>query len=65
MRKLSLVLHIVKEAVKFCDPVSNRPEMISITEDLRKSVRSALSAYKDHLEEEKEMAERKKEEARK
>ena len=63
--KTIIGLHIVKEAVKFFDPVSNRPEMIPITEDLKKSVRSAHSAYKAHLEEEKEMAERKKEEARK
>ena len=35
--------------------------MIPITEDLKKLVRSAHSAYKAHLEEEKEMAERKKE----
>ena len=62
--KTMIGLHIVKEAVKFFDPVSNRPEMISLTEDLKKSVRSAHSACKAHLEEEKEMAERKKEEAK-
>ena len=39
--------------------------MIPITEDLKKSIRSAHSAYKAHLEEEMEIAERKKEEARK
>ena len=55
--KTIIGLHIVKEAVKFFDLVSNRPEMIPITEDLKKSVRSAHSAC---LEEEKEMAERKK-----
>ena len=63
--KTIIGLHIVKEAVKFFDPVSDRPEMIPITEDLKKSVRSVHSAYKAHLEEERIMAERKKEEARK
>ena len=28
-------LHVVKEAVRFFDPVSNQPEKIAITDDLR------------------------------
>ena len=51
--KTIISLHISKETVKFFDPVSNRPEMIPITEYLKKSVRSAHLAYKAHLEEER------------
>ena len=36
--KTIIGLHIVKEAIRFFDPVSNRPEMIPITEDVKKSV---------------------------
>ena len=56
VEKSIIGLHIVKEVAKFLDPVSNRPEMIPVTEDLKKSIRSAHSAYKACLEEEKEMA---------
>ena len=31
---------VVKEAVRFYDPVSNKPEKIPITEELKKQVRS-------------------------
>ena len=39
--------------------------MIPVTEELKRSVRQAHSAYRDHLEKEKEEKERKREEARK
>ena len=56
-------LHIVKEAVRFFDPASSQPEKIPVTQDLKKSVRAAHSAYRERLEQENE--EKKKEEARK
>ena len=65
MRKLSLHFILSKKLLHCLIQSSNRPEMMPITEDLKKSVRSAHSAYKACLEEEKEMAERKKEVARK
>ena len=40
-------LHVVKEAVRFYDPVHSRVEMIPITQELKKSVRTAYSAYKE------------------
>ena len=43
-------LRVVKEAVRFFDPVSNQPEKIAITDDLRRFVRNAHAAYKERLE---------------
>ena len=47
-------LHIIKDAVRFHDPVSNSAEMIQMTQDLRKSVRSPHLAYKANQESRKE-----------
>ena len=47
-------LRVVKEAVRFFDPVSNQPEKIVITDDLRRFVRNAHAAYKERLERERE-----------
>ena len=58
-------LHVIKDAVRFFnDPELSRPQMIPVTEELKRSVRQAHSAYRDHLEKEKE-EERKRKEARK
>ena len=38
----------------FCDPVSNRVEMIPMTQDLKKSARSAHLEYKANLKRGKE-----------
>ena len=46
-------LHVLKDAVRFFDPVSNQPERIPITQDLKQSVKLAHSAYKECLEAEK------------
>ena len=55
-------LHVVKEAVRFFDPVSNQPEKIAITDDLRRFVRNAHAAYKERLEREREDEEKKRQE---
>ena len=52
-------LHVIKDAVRFYDPELSRPQMIPVTEELKRSVRQAHSAYRDHLEKEKEEKERK------
>ena len=44
----------MKEAVRFFDPVSNQPEKIIITDDMRRSVKSAHAMYRECLEREKE-----------
>ena len=46
-------LHVLKDAVRFLDPVSNQPERIPITQDLKQSVKVAHSSYKECLEAEK------------
>ena len=51
-------LHVLKDAVRFFDPVSNQPERIPITQDLKQSVKLAHSAYKECLEAEKREAKR-------
>ena len=56
-------LHVVKEAVRFYDPV-HRVEMIPITQELKKSVRTAYSASKEQLQREREEEEKRKEEAK-
>ena len=56
-------LRVVKEAVRFFDPVSNQPEKIIITDDMRRSVKSAHAKYREWLEREKEDKEEKKREA--
>ena len=43
----------MKEAVRFFDPVSNQPESI-ITDDMRRSVKSAHAMYREWLEREEE-----------
>ena len=40
-------LHVVKEAVRFYDSVHSRIEMIPTTQELKKSVRTAYSTYKE------------------
>ena len=47
-------LWLLKDAVKFSDPVNCRPEKVPITKELRKSVRFGHSAYRARLDEEKE-----------
>ena len=47
-------LHVIKDAVRFYDPELSRPQMIPVTEELKRSVRQAHSAYRDHIEKEKE-----------
>ena len=46
-------LHVLKDAVRFFDPISNQPERIPITQDLKQSVKLAHLAYKECLEAEK------------
>ena len=55
-------LRIVKEAVRFFDLVSNQPEKIAITDDLKRFVRNAHAAYKERLEREREDEEKKRQE---
>ena len=55
-------LRVVKEAVRLFDPVSNQPEKIAITDDLRRFVRNAHAAYKERLEREREDEEKKRQE---
>ena len=57
-------LHVVNEAVRFFDPVHSRVEMIPITQELKKSVRTAYSAYKEQLQREREEEEKRKKEAK-
>ena len=47
-------LRLLKDAVKFHNPVNYRPEKIPVTEEMRKYIRLAHSAYKARLDEEKE-----------
>ena len=47
-------MRLLKDAVKFHDPVNCRPEKIPVTKEMRKSVRFAHSAYKVRAGEEKE-----------
>ena len=46
-------LHVLKDAVRFFDQVSNQPERIAITQDLKWSVKLAHSDYKECLEAER------------
>ena len=55
-------LRVVKEAVRFFDPVSNQPEKIAITDDLRRFVGNAHVAYKERLERERKDEEKKRQE---
>ena len=52
-------LRVVKEAVRFFDPVSNQPKKIAIIDDLRRFVRNTHAAYKERLEREREDEEKK------
>ena len=47
-------MRLLKDAVKFHEPVNCRPEKIPVTKEMRKSARLAHSAYKVRLDEEKE-----------
>ena len=47
-------LRLLKDAVKFHDPVNCRPEKVSVTKEMRKYVRLAHSVYKARLDQEKE-----------
>ena len=47
-------LRLLKDAVKFHDPVNCRPEKIPVTKEMKKSVHLAHLAYKARLDEEKE-----------
>ena len=58
--KTILGLHVIKDAVRFYDPELSRPQMIPVTEELKRSVRQAHSAYRDHLEKEREREEARK-----
>ena len=42
-------LRIVKEAVRFYDPVNGQPENLAITKELKRSVRFAHTAYQARL----------------
>ena len=55
-------LRLVKEAVRFHDPVNFAPENIPITKELKLSVRSAHAAYQLRLEEEKVKFQKRKDE---
>lgn len=57
-------LHIVKEAVRFFDPDSMRPECVPVDTKLKQAVRSASAAYKECLQRDKELEKKKKEEER-
>ena len=50
----------MKEAVWLFDPVSNQPEQIPVEPNMKKAVKSAHAAYKEHLVEEKELERKKK-----
>ena len=54
-------LHVMKEAVRFFSRVCNWPEKIQVTQDLKKTVRSAHAAYKEWVEKEKEEEEKREE----
>ena len=56
-------LRTVKEAVRFYDPVNGQPKNIAITKELKRSVRSAHTAYQAGLKAERQEEERKREEA--
>ena len=46
-------LRLLKDAIKFHNPVNCRPEKVLVTKEMKKSVRLAHSAYKARLDEEK------------
>ena len=58
-------LNVLKDTVTFFDPVSNQPGRIPITQDLKRSVKLAHSAFKEHLEAEKREEAKRIEEAQK
>ena len=51
--------------MRFFDPISNQVEKINITKELKRSVKFAHAAYKEHLEKERKEKQRKREEAQK
>ena len=65
MKKTIVVLHVLKDAVRFFDQFSNQPERIPITQDLKQSVKLVHSAYKECLEAEKREEAKRIEEAQK
>ena len=58
-------LHVLKDAVRLFDAVSNQSERIPITQDLKWSVKLGHSAYKECLEDEKREEAKRIEEAQK
>ena len=65
MKRQLLTLRVIKEAVRLSDPIYHQPEKIVITEELKRSVRSAHGAYQDQLLTDQEEQERQTEEAEK
>ena len=57
-------LHVVKDAVRFFDPLTNQPELIPVEPNLKRAVKSAHAAYKGYLEKQKTLEENKREEER-
>ena len=54
-------LHVVKDAVRFFDPLTNRPQLIPVEPNLKRAVKSAHAAYKEYLEKQKTLEENKRE----
>ena len=52
-------LHVVKDAVRFFDPLTNQPELIPVGPTLKRAVKSAHAAYKEYLEKQKTLEENK------
>ena len=48
--KIIVGLHVVKDAVRFFDPLMNQPELIPVEPNLKRAVKSAHAAYKEYLE---------------
>ena len=55
---------MVKDAVRFFDPLTNLPELIPVELNLKRAVKSAHAAYKEYLEKQKTLEENKREEER-
>ena len=55
-------LCVLREAVRFCDPVGCRPELLKISPALKQAVKSCHASYKKQREREKEIRKKKEEE---
>ena len=55
-------LHILREAVQFCDPVGCRPELLKISPTLKQAVKLSCASCKEQREREKEIRKKKEEE---